>query len=476
MDTNYTSPQTHRITLILLFISSLLGTASCDSQIDRNEPQPSIIQVAVRINPASYYWNNERATGLDQALLADFAQRYDKKITIVPVATVRDALDLLESGDVQIAAGSLTATPDLNEKFAVSSPYYSIRQQILYRYSPTASPPDISALPLEKFEISANPAHIQTLERLKQKSNSPGVWVVNTELDSHHLIELLNTGLIYYTIADSNELAMSHLSYPYVKVASTLADKKPIVWLLNKSADTNLIGAVNTFFADIQSDHALERIIDTQYHRGASLSYANKLTFIDHRDKRLPQYEQYFKDAAKHYGFDWKLIAAISYQESHWDKHATSPTGVKGLMMLTLDTAQKYGLKNRLDPRSSILIGVRYLSEIKGRIKSDVPEPDRTWMALAVYNLGQGHLQDALVLTKRNGGDRSFWPDVAKSLDLLQQEKWYSKAKHGKPIGGNATKYVRNVRLYHNLLTRLEEDISTAIPEKIDLNDYTPPR
>ncbi len=477
LDTNYTSPQQmSRIAPVLPLLCALLGAAGCDGQLEQDEPQPSVIRAAVRINPASYYWNNGRATGLDHSLLRAFAERYDKELVVIPVATVRDALDLLAAGDAHIAAGSLTGADELSEEFVASSPYYGLRQQVLYHYSPNALPPDTSALPLGRFEISSHPAHMQTLNQIKRKSNSSETWAVNSELDSHRLIALLNAGLIRYTIADSNELAMSRPSYPYVKVAATLEDEKPVVWLLKKSADTALVGAVNTFFAAIQSDRSLERMIDTQYHPGAALSYPDKVTLIERRDKYLPQYEQYFKDAAKPYGLDWKFIAAISYQESRWNKRATSPTGVKGLMMLTLDTAQKYGLKDRLDPRSSIFAGVKYFHEIKERVRPDTPEPDRTWMALAAYNLGRGHLQDALVLTKKNGGDASVWTDVAKSLDLLQQKKWYDKARHGKPIGGDGTAYVRNVRLYHNLLARLEGDISTDIPEDTDLGDYTPPR
>ena len=453
----------------------LSSTGECGEYGDQDKQPPPVIQVAVRVNPASYYWVSRQPTGLDQNLLEVFAEKYGVELEITPVVTARDALSRLESGKAQIAAGSLTATPELTGRFAISPSYYKIRQQVLYRYAPETAVPNLSSLKMRDVEVSPHFAHIQTLARIKRENRDHGNWRLNDALDSHHLIALLNADLIRHTIADSNEVEMYRLFYPYVKVAFTLADEKPVVWFMAKEGNPKITAAVNEFFTVMKSGRKLEQMIDLHYSPGAALTYAEKLTFISHADSRLPRYKQDFVNAAQTHGLDWKLLAAMAYQESHWDKTAVSPTGVKGLMMITLDIAKKYKV-DRNNPHASIIAGTDHLMDTRNRIDWGVEEPDRTWMALAAYNLGLGHLRDAVDLTRERGGNPALWLDIATSLDLLQQKKWYKKSKHGKPRGGNGVLYVHNVRAYQKLLVWLEEEISTEPPEANKLKTYTPPR
>jgi membrane-bound lytic murein transglycosylase F len=155
---------------------------------------------------------------------------------------------------------------------------------------------------------------------------------------------------------------------------------------------------------------------------------------------------------------DWRLLAAIGYQESKWDPTAVSPTGVKGLMMLTAETAQRLGVKDREDPRQSIFGGARYLQKMRETIPERVPEPDRTWLALAAYNLGYGHLEDGRILTQMHGKDPDSWQDVREHLPLLGQERWYMQVKRGYARGWEAVKFVDNVRGYLDILEWVSPD------------------
>ena len=149
---------------------------------------------------------------------------------------------------------------------------------------------------------------------------------------------------------------------------------------------------------------------------------------------------------------DWRLLAAVGYQESHWDPDAVSPTGVKGLMMLTQDAAKDIGIKDREDPQQSILGGAKYLASMHKRIPDRIPEPDRTWLALAAYNVGLGHLEDARMLTLKNKGDADKWVDVKKNLPLLTKEKWFKQTRYGYARGREPVRYVENVRTYYDIL------------------------
>ena len=136
----------------------------------------------------------------------------------------------------------------------------------------------------------------------------------------------------------------------------------------------------------------------------------------------LPKYEKLFKQ----YQTDevtWRLLAAVSYQESHWDPLAKSPTGVRGMMMLTLDTANYLGIKNRLDASQSIKGGAKYLKQLINRLPDSIAKNEKIWFALASYNLGYGHLMDARRITKMRDQDADSWSDVKDNLPLLHQKK-----------------------------------------------------
>ena len=175
----------------------------------------------------------------------------------------------------------------------------------------------------------------------------------------------------------------------------------------------------------------VRELTERYYGHLAQFNYVGARTFIRHSKQRLPKYEDAYKKYAEQYETDWRLMAAMGYQESHWRPNAVSPTGVRGLMMLTQVTAKEMGIKNRLDPLQSIKGGVKYFARIHKRIPDSVPEPDKTWFALASYNVGLGHLEDARILTEKGGKDPNKWADVKEFLPLLQQKKYYSKTRYG---------------------------------------------
>jgi len=148
---------------------------------------------------------------------------------------------------------------------------------------------------------------------------------------------------------------------------------------------------------------------------------------------------------------------------------------VRGLMMLTQNTARHVGIKNRLDPEQSILGGARYFKQVLKKIPERIPQPDRTWLALAAYNVGFGHLEDARKITEINDGDPDKWIDVKKNLPLLSRKKWYKKTRHGYARGYEPVKYVENIRKYYELLVWMdkraqgEETLPDLPPQTKDL-------
>ena len=217
--------------------------------------------------------------------------------------------------------------------------------------------------------------------------------------------------------------------------------------------DNSLLNEINTYLDKVKKNGTLQRLKDRYYGHVDVLGYMGAYTFAQHLQQRLPKYEQHFKTYAKKEKVDWRLLAAIGYQESLWQAAVTSKTGVRGLMMLTQNTAQAMGVSNRLDPKQSIMGGAKYLAYMKEQLDESIQEPDRTWFALAAYNVGSGHLDDARKLTAKAGLNPDKWLDVKKILPRLSQKQWYSKTRYGYARGGEPVHFVANIRRYYDILT-----------------------
>ncbi len=187
-------------------------------------------------------------------------------------------------------------------------------------------------------------------------------------------------------------------------------------------------------------------------HTQTDLPWYDIQRFQYHIQTRLPLYREQFEEVSKQYGLPWTLLAAQAYQESRWDRHAKSPTGVRGLMMLTRDTASSLGIENRLDPHKSIEGGARYFAYLKNQVHENIVHRDRTWMALAAYNVGMGHIKDAQRLAERMDKNPYSWKDLRTVLPLLAKKQYYKSLRYGYARGWEPVQYVKRIRAYHALL------------------------
>jgi hypothetical protein len=162
----------------------------------------------------------------------------------------------------------------------------------------------------------------------------------------------------------------------------------------------------------------------------------------------LPLYRQLFRDAQEKTGIDWRLLAALAYQESKWDAQATSETGVRGLMQLTAETAKRLGGVDRLDPQASALAAARYLHDLKERLPPRIAEPDTTWLALAAYNIGVAHPEARDFAEAEVDADR--WSAVKKISALpccpntTRTPNWLRARRHAGWAGRSRARVLRH--------------------------------
>lgn len=422
--------------------------------------------VVTHNGPSTYYVNGQNEfAGLEYDLAKLFAKELgpDIKLKVIVVDNITQVIPTLLKGQAHFAAANLSITHLRQHLVRFGPPYQNVQQQVIYNKEQEDTPKTTSDLVGKHVAVPAGTSYAERLAGVSEIL--PNLhWEEVHNAGSEELLERVADGTLDVTIADSPLVSMLQNYYPNLAVGFDFGLGDKLAWAFPKNGDEWLYRKAEAFFARIQQDGTLRNLLDRYYGHAERLASVDVTSFLGNMHSTLPKYLPLFKQAQELTGIDWRLLAAISYQESHWDNFATSPTNVRGLMMLTEDTADRLGVTDRLDPRQSILAGARYVLTLKEGIPSRIPEPDRTWLALASYNIGQAHLEDARVLAQRMKLNPDAWADLKKTLPLLNQYEYFSKAKYGFARGGAPVVFVESVRTYYDILRKYEERRAPLLP------------
>lgn len=408
------------------------------------------LRVYTRNAPTTYYHGPHGPAGMEYELARAFADRLGVRLKLVTEDNLQDMFIGLHKGRADLAAAGLTITEQRREQVRFAPAYQTITQQLVYRHGSLPQPKDIDTLSQGHLEVVANSSHAEQLRKLKQ-SHASLEWYENADTGSTELLTLVAQEIVDYTVADSNEVAINRRYLPELRVAFDISEPQELAWAMPKSEDTSLYQEVEKFFTDMRESGELAHLIKRHYEYVRNYDYAGTPFFMHHMRSRMPIYRRQFQNAAEKTGLDWRLLAAVAYQESHWNPLAVSPTGVRGIMMLTNMTADHLGVLDRTDPEESIHGGARYLQSLYERFE-DIPEHDRMWFTLAAYNVGIGHVRDVQWITGQRGGNPKKWADIKANLPLLTQQKWYQQTRYGYARGNEPVKYVDNIRSYYDIL------------------------
>ncbi|MFT5484656.1 MAG: membrane-bound lytic murein transglycosylase F [Halieaceae bacterium] len=461
--------KTHCISLLILTLacSGCYYEDSLEEILDEGE-----LRVITRNGPTTYYEDRAGAAGFEYALATLFAQDLGVQLHIRSRFNIEAIFQSIDRGSSHLAAAGLSTTPGRIEDYSLSQSYREISSFVIYRAG-AKRPRNVSHLVGKDVMVVANSSQVDTLEALR--TEHPQLrWRVEPGLEALDLLQLVADESIDATIVDSDEFSAQRALFSSLGVGFTLTEPQEKVWLL-LAGDENqrLLHRINSFFEKIENDGSLARLREEYFGHSLNVSQASSVTFARNMHRKLPKYRALIEEVAGEYLLDWEFLAAMSYQESHWNPLAKSPTGVRGMMMLTRNTASELGVDNRLDAGQSLRGGARYFNKIKRRLPDDILEPDRTWFTLAAYNIGLGHLEDGRVITERRGGDPDLWVDVKTSLPLLHSKKWYKTTRYGYARGKEAVSYVQNIRLYYNMLAWQEVATNRSKPP-ISIDQYVP--
>jgi peptidoglycan lytic transglycosylase F len=437
------------ISLMALILSGC-GQPSVLEKIEKR----NTLHVITRNAPAVYYEGREGPVGFEYELAKLFAEDLGVDLNVKVASTRSQILSALDNKYTNFAAALIVSGDSRAEEYQYSTPYLETTPLVVYRYGSTR-PKNIQAILGKRIAVVSDSYLNLELDELK-KAHPQLEWEA-LDLEIVDLMRMVQEKEIDYAVITSIELELHQAFYPRVKKGFALGPPQSIGWYFPLSKDKSLLDRANAFLTRVQSDGTLMYLKERYFGHLSQLNYVGARTFIRHTKQRLPKYLDTYKKVSEEYNVDWRLMAAIGYQESHWRPNATSPTGVRGLMMLTQVTAKEMGIENRLIPSQSILGGIKYFARVHKRVPDDIEEPDRTWFALASYNVGYGHVDDARKLTEKAGKDSKKWADVKDFLPLLQKKKYYSQTKHGYARGNEPVIYVQNIRRYYDVLNWISE-------------------
>lgn len=424
------------------------------------------LHIISRNGPTTYYEGPNGLTGFEHTLIQGFADELGVQLIIDDENNIGAILQKTMSGQYDLAAAGLTVTPKRQKKILFSQAFIEVQQQVIY-HSRKPAPTNLLDLMGKDIVVVAQSSHVERLREL-QESYPELTWREPPGAEMIDLIEMVHKGEADAAIVDSNAFSLNRYAFPKAKVAFDISEAQEVAWAFPYRKDSSLYDAAQAYLAKIRQSGELQTITDTFFQPMPieEVTTGDAMMFTYRLENRFPRWKDDLMAAAETYDLDWKLLASISYQESHWDPSAKSHTGVRGLMMLTRATASEVGVDNRTDPKQSIFGGAQYFKSLLGRIPERVTdESDRLYMALAAYNVGLGHLEDARILTEKHGDNPNLWSDVRKYLPLLSKQQYYSQTKHGYARGWEPVHYVKKVRNYRKILDwyNLQEERRLAV-------------
>lgn len=464
--------------LLIGIVALLLAAALWPSITWINQPANRIAAIQARgelrvstiVSPLTYSRVDNKEYGLDYALAEQFADYLGVTLKVTVRQNISELFDDLDNDKADLLAAGLVYNSERVKNYHAGPAYYSVSQQVVYRVG-SYRPRSLGELNADNLSIAPGHAVINDLQTLKEKKYPDIGWQVDEKRSSEALMEEVLAGRLSYTIADSVAISLFQRVHPELAVALDITDEQPVTWFSVNDEDDTLSAAMLDYFNSINEDGTLARLEEKYLGHGGDFDYVDTRSFLRAVDSVLPDLQPLFEKHAKE--IDWRLLAAISYQESHWDAMATSPTGVRGLMMLTKNTAQSLGLTDRTDAEQSIGGGMRYLLDMMDKVPDTVPQDEKIWFALAAYNMGYAHMLDARALTVKQKGNPDSWTDVKQRLPLLSQKPYYSKLTYGYARGHEAYAYVENIRKYQiSLVGYLAEKEKKAAQEMAIADDY----
>ncbi|EDZ62958.1 membrane-bound transglycosylase, SLT family [Sulfurimonas gotlandica GD1] len=411
------------------------------------------LDVVILNAPTVYYVGSYKEHGFEYELISSYAKEIGVDLNLTVVYTASEALQKTRDGIGDITVASLSDTSSRIKEFKFGPQYYTIEEQLICNsgmHKTGTIPKSIEDLAGLNIVVGKDTSYEATMRKLAQEVGGID-FSISDEYSTEQLLELTHNQKIDCTVADSNIFLINQRYYPDLVRTLALSEKKKLAWML-REGDNSVKDSLYKWLNIYEHSGKMAELRDFYYSFLGIFDYYDTTVFYKRLKTRLPKYEKYFKEAEEKYNIPWILLAAQSYQESHWNPNAKSHTGVRGMMMLTQSTAKQMDVKNRLNAKESIDAGARYLSMMEQRFPKEIKGKSRWAFTLAAYNVGMGHVHDAQTLARKLNKNPYSWNDIKKVLPLLSQKKYYKHLKYGYARGDEPVRYVNSIQHYLDII------------------------
>ncbi|HKK90419.1 MAG TPA: membrane-bound lytic murein transglycosylase MltF [Desulfobacteraceae bacterium] len=446
----------------ILFIATCiqLENASTTKGIDPISPKPPRISTLEAIkekgkirmitdnNANAYYMYRGVPMGFEYDMAKAFAAFLHVDLEVLTPGW-NAMFSALENGRGDFIASGLTITDERENRVAFSSSYLRVQQKLIHHKLKFGAE-SLENLAGKTIHVRKKTSYQTRLEEIKNNGVDLTIQL-HDNTPTEELIRMVANREIKYTVADSNIALLNRRYYPDITIGLPLEEEQSVGWAVKKE-NTELLNQIDQFLSQAEGSGLLGKIYEKYYSAIDIFDYFDLKKFHQRIETRLPKYKATIVKESEKFDFDWRMVAAIVYQESHYDARAKSRTGVRGLMQVTRKTAQEMGIKDRLDPRQSIQAGVRYLHRMYQRFDDIENRHQRLRFAMASYNVGYGHVRDAQKLAEERGLDKNKWKSMETTLPLLTKRKFYKKTKHGYARGREPVQYIERIETYYDIL------------------------
>jgi len=439
---------TEKILILVFLCIPFLTSCAGEDLLDRIKKSGEIT-VLTQNNAHCSYTYRESPMGFEYDLAKAFSRYLGVKLKVL-TPSWDGLIQELNKGKGDFIAASMTIVPSRQKEIDFSDGYLRIQQKaIVHTNHPRIK--KLENLKGKTIHIRRGTSYAERLAELKADGLDINIKLYD-DIPTEEFIRMVANKEIAVTIGDSNVALLNRRYFPDVKISLPIEEPQLLGWAVKKG-EKRLLRRINEFFKKIKKDGTFAKIYEKYYANVEIFDYLDLKKYHKRLDTRLPEYEKIIRKAAKKYGFDWRLIAAAIYQESHFDPKARSFTGVEGIMQLTRNTAREMGIKDRNDPKQSIMGGVKYLNKLYSKYEGAM-DPDRLLIALASYNVGRGHVLDAQAIAKERNLNPNSWAALEEILPLLRYPKYYKKTKYGYCRGTEPVRYINRILTYYDILKR----------------------
>lgn len=422
-----------------LLISALIFTAlsqyffRTQAQSFEQMIDTGVLRVLISDEPDSQFVFNHQHFGFEYELLSGFAAKHEVelKLTIVPYA---ELYARLKNGQGDIAVGGIIDTPFVHRVSEPTIPWFKARTTVVYLRG-TPKPTSIEELAQAEVKASSRYYELNELQELNIKDDYRSEYA---------LLGAVASGSERFALTTNYRALAAKHYLPELNRSFLLPESVKLVWALPQRSDKSLLNAINNYLTESLEVGLPRELADRYFARKTRLSRFDALAVHRRIETILPQFEYAFRRASRRGNVDWHLLAALSYQESRWSNDAVSPTGVRGIMQLTQETAEYMGVDDRMDLDQSIDGAARYLKYLNNRLPDSIKEPERTWFALGSYNVGLKHVLAAYRKVRGQGNDPRIWSNIAEVLPTLYDYPFSQ--------GVQAVDYVDRVQIFTDIV------------------------